>query len=164
WYHTHRHGEAEQETQMGLVGAIVIEDAGDAWRRSIGVTDEVLVIDDVPLPGGCDDQQCDVSTERTARLAARRAARLEAADTAAALPSTGPVLDPRIDQIDQAGFCSPGASGPAGIQGGTELWSLMLNGAPVSDPVKGAFPPDRALLLKAMRPGQRQIFRLVNAS
>ena len=51
WYHTHRHGESEHETQMGLVGAIVVEDKGDAYRRSIGVTDEVLVVDDVPNVG-----------------------------------------------------------------------------------------------------------------
>jgi hypothetical protein len=60
WYHTHRHGEAEHETQMGLVGAIVVEDAGDAWRQSIGVSDEVLLVTDEPNPACLVGPSCDL--------------------------------------------------------------------------------------------------------
>ncbi len=156
WYHTHRHGQAEHETQMGLVGAIVVEDAGDDSRASIGVTDEVLLVTDTPKNGCLIGVSCDVAPAR-ARLARRQAARALAAQAA---PQASPVLDPRIDQIDQAGECAQGATGDAG---GTELWTLLLNGAQVPESLNG-FPPDSELLTKTMQPGQRQIFRLVNAS
>jgi FtsP/CotA-like multicopper oxidase with cupredoxin domain len=171
WFHSHRHGEAEVETQMGLVGALVVEDSGDAWRRSIGVTDEVLVIDDTPrsqcaIGNGCDSpRQPAFSASSAHRLSVQQAAREAAAKEAAAgaapvTPSAGPQLDPRIDQVDQYGEC---ASGAYGAQGGTELWTLNLNGAAVPENLNGTFPPDSELLRKTMRPGQRQIFRLVVA-
>ena len=153
WYHTHIHGESEQETQMGLTGAIVVEDAGDAYRSSIGVSDEVLVVTDRPRPG----------LSRTTRQADRKAARQIAQHSSTARTAAGgPVLDPRIDQADQAGECATGASG-TGEAGGTELWALKLNGAPVLEQ-SGGFPGDNELLAKTMQPGQRQIFRIVNAS
>jgi FtsP/CotA-like multicopper oxidase with cupredoxin domain len=162
WYHTHRHGQSEHETQMGLNGAIVVEDAGDAWRASIGVTDEVLVVGDVPNPACIQGPNCDArvspggQTRRQPFAAqARKAAAAQAAHT---LPPV--TLDPRIDQVDQAGECAYGASGAAG---GVELWTLLLNGAPVPE-IQNGFPPDSELLTKTMQPGQRQIFRLVNAS
>jgi FtsP/CotA-like multicopper oxidase with cupredoxin domain len=49
WYHTHRHGQAEAATMLGLVGAIVIEGPDDARRKAMGVGDDVLVIHDVPI-------------------------------------------------------------------------------------------------------------------
>jgi FtsP/CotA-like multicopper oxidase with cupredoxin domain len=173
WYHTHRHGEAEQETQMGLAGAIVVEDEGDAYRRSIGVTDEVLLIDDTPKKGCLIGVQCDVrphrpsAADRASRLAVQREARHAAARAVAAswtIPSAstkGPILDPRIDQADQAGECAQGAVNEAG---GIELWTLTVNGAPVPEALNGSFPADSELLAKTMQPGQRQIFRMVNAS
>jgi FtsP/CotA-like multicopper oxidase with cupredoxin domain len=167
WYHTHRHGEAEQQTQMGLAGAIVIEDIGDAYRRNIGVTDEVLLVDDTPKNGcligpACDGPNRPAAKSTQARLAARQAARLAAAKAAAQAASTNPaMLDPRIDQVDQAGGCAQGAYSAAG---GIELWTLVLNGASVPENLDGSFPPDSELLTKTMQPGQRQIFRLVNAS
>jgi FtsP/CotA-like multicopper oxidase with cupredoxin domain len=159
WYHTHRHGQAEHQTQMGLLGAIVVEDAGDAWRSSIGVSDEVLLVTDTPNPACLQGPNCDAPinpgyTRRQDNAAASRAA---ARATASPLERK---LDPRIDQVDQAGECAYGASGP---QGGVELWTLLLNGAPVPEAQNG-FPPDSELLTKTMQPGQRQIFRLVNAS
>jgi FtsP/CotA-like multicopper oxidase with cupredoxin domain len=166
WYHTHRHGQAEHETQMGLAGAIIVQDEGDAWRQSIGVTDQVLLVTDVPNPACLQGPNCDTrvpphtrrqNNEAAAREAARRQAL--AADTDARSP--GPKLDPRIDQIDQAGECAYGASGP---DGGVELWTLLLNGAPVPEGQNGSFPPDNELLATTMQPGQRQIYRLVNAS
>lgn len=168
WFHSHRHGEAEQETQMGLVGAIVVEDRSDAYRRSIGVTDEVLIVDDTPrspcaIGLGCDaPRQLGDAARRAYRLGLQQAARDAAAKGAAAISATaGPVLDPRIDQVDEAGEC---ASGAYGAQGGTELWTLALNGAAVPENLDGSPPDDRELLKKTMRPGQRQIFRLVNAA
>lgn len=172
WYHTHRHGQAEHQTQMGLAGAIVVEDSGDAYRASIGVTDEVLLVDDTPVAACIVGPQCDVA--RHVRKSVRRPAETEAeapGPQATAISDTraitsragmGPVLDPRIDQADQAGSCAQGASGSAG---GFELWTLTLNGAAVPEGAgDGTFPPDSELLSKAMQPGQRQIFRLVNAS
>ena len=153
WYHTHIHGASEQETQMGLAGAIVVEDAGDANRASIGVTDEVLVVSDRPRPG------LSRTTRQPDRKAARQIARHSSPTPAAA---GGPILDPRIDQADQAGECATGASG-TGAAGGTELWTLKLNGAAVIEQ-SGSFPPDNEVLGKTMQPGQRQIFRMVNAS
>jgi FtsP/CotA-like multicopper oxidase with cupredoxin domain len=149
WYHTHIHGVSEQETQMGLAGAIVVEDAGDAYRSSIGVTDEVLVVSDRPRPGLASP------TRQSDRKAARQMARQSGS-------AAEPTLDPRIDQADQAGECATGASG-RGAAGGTELWTLKLNGAAVPE-FSAGFPPDNVLLSKTMQPGQRQIFRLVNAS
>jgi FtsP/CotA-like multicopper oxidase with cupredoxin domain len=145
WYHTHRHGQAEEQTQMGLVGAIVVEDEGDAHRRAIGVTDEVLIVTDTPRTA-CVGPSCD-SVRRPA-----------AATPPAASP--GPTLDPRIDQVDQQGECALGA---VDASGGFELWSLLLNGAPVKDN-EDSWPPDFEVLHKVMQPGQRQIFRVVNAS
>jgi FtsP/CotA-like multicopper oxidase with cupredoxin domain len=168
WYHTHRHGQAEHETQMGLYGAIVVEDEGDAWRASLGVTDEVLVVGDVPNPACVQGPNCDVlinggHTRRQPNAAAARAAAWAQAETgdSATGDARAPVkLDPRIDQVDQAGECAYGASGD---EGGVELWTLLLNGAPVPESQDG-FPPDNELLNKTMQPGQRQIFRLVNVS
>ncbi len=167
WYHTHRHGQAEHQTQMGLVGAIVVEDQGDAWRSSIGVSDEVLLVTDTPNTACLVGPNCDVrvhptSTRRQDNAQAAREAAARAAATAApvSIAGLGPTLDPRIDQVDQAGECAYGASNS---NGGVELWTLLLNGAPVPESQSG-FPPDGELLTKTMQPGQRQIFRLVNAS
>jgi FtsP/CotA-like multicopper oxidase with cupredoxin domain len=152
WYHTHRHGQAEHQSQMGLVGAIVVEDAGDAARAAIGVTDEVLLVTDLPNPACQSGPSCDVAVhpKRQPHAAVARAQAAQAA----------PTLDPRVDQADQAGECAFGA---VNNLGGVELWTLKLNGAPVPESLTG-FPPDNELLSKTMQPGQRQIFRLVNAS
>lgn len=168
WYHTHRHGTAEQETQMGLVGAIIVEDSGDAYRRSIGVTDEVLIVTDTPIKTCVDGPSCDVSTRAssTTVAAARQAAR-EAARQAAPLPATTEVsfaptqLDPRVDEVDQAGGCAAGA---VDANGGYQLWTLLLNGVPVLDSPGENWPPDSEVESITMQPGQRQIFRMANAS
>jgi FtsP/CotA-like multicopper oxidase with cupredoxin domain len=161
WYHTHRHGQAEHQTQMGLIGAIVVEDEGDFWRNSIGVTDEVLLVGDQPAAGCQVGPGCDVVRHHgTLRQRDQEAARAVARQSLVQDAAGAVTLDPRIDQADQAGECAQGASGPAG---GTELWTLTLNGAQVPEELNG-FPPDRELLHKTMHPGQRQIFRLANAS
>lgn len=160
WYHDHRHGATEMETQMGLAGAIVVEDAGDAWRQSIGVNDEVLLVTDVPKKGCLNGVSCDAMTQTVHRKPLSEAAAAAAASARTASASSGPAaLDPRIDQVDQAG-CTLGATGPAG---GTELWTLRLNGADVPESAPD-FPPDSELLTKTMQPGQRLIFRLANAT
>jgi FtsP/CotA-like multicopper oxidase with cupredoxin domain len=164
WYHTHRHGQSEHQTQMGLAGAIVVEDQGDAYRASIGVTDEVLLVTDTPNPACLAGPSCDallrpkLQRRQPDGEAARAAARAMAAGQPAQIGFGG--LDPRVDQLDQAGECAFGASN---ANGGVELWTLMLNGVPVPESQTG-FPPDSELLTKTMQPGQRQIFRLVNAS
>jgi FtsP/CotA-like multicopper oxidase with cupredoxin domain len=170
WYHTHRHGQAEHESQMGLVGAIVVEDAGDAWRTSIGVTDQVLLVTDVANPA------CLVGVNCDAKVQPRHIGRQSIwGKSAGPLPQAGvqrgysagpvpapPPIDPRIDQVNQAGECAYGATGPAG---GVELWTLLLNGAEVPEGQNGQqFPPDGELLTTTMQPGQRQIYRLVNGA
>jgi FtsP/CotA-like multicopper oxidase with cupredoxin domain len=159
WYHSHRHGTTEQETQMGLAGAIVVEDAGDAWRASIGVTDEVLLVTDTPVKGCLNGVSCDVAVHPRKQRGAGAGPAGVAAPAVVAADSGTPVLDPRIDQVNQAG-CADGATD---ANGGTELWTLKLNGAAV--PESGSsFPPDSELLAKTMQPGQRQMFRLVNGA
>jgi FtsP/CotA-like multicopper oxidase with cupredoxin domain len=162
WYHTHRHGEAEHTTQMGLTGAIVVEDQGDVHRRSIGVTDEVLVVGDVPNVGCVSGPLCDLKPATRGRYGPTPEADMPdaAVKEQATAAANEPVLDPRIDQINQ-GACTYGAKN---LNGGVELWTLLLNGAPVPENANGTFPADGALLSKTMRPGQRQLFRLVNAS
>jgi FtsP/CotA-like multicopper oxidase with cupredoxin domain len=161
WYHDHRHGAAEQETQMGLAGAIVVEDAGDAYRQSIGVTDEVLVVTDRPKHGCLIGVSCDI-TRAPAPVTMHPIHNQPAATAAPQAPpglSADTTLDPRIDQVDQAGC----ATGAVDSTGGIELWTLRLNGADVPESAPD-FPPDSELLGKTMQPGQRQIFRLANAS
>lgn len=174
WYHTHRHGTAEQESQMGLIGAIVVEDTGDAQRRALGVTDEVLVVSDTPKLGCLIGNQCDGPNQPAAvplqsarqpnQAAARAAARLAAANATQAAANGGVVLDPRIDEADQAGGCAQGASDADASAGGTQLWTLKLNGANVAENGDGSFPPDSEVLSKTMQPNQRQLFRVANAS
>jgi FtsP/CotA-like multicopper oxidase with cupredoxin domain len=168
WYHTHRHGQAEHETQMGLVGAIVVEDAGDAWRQSIGVTDQVLLVTDVPNPACLVGPNCDAKLPPKRSGQTRRqdiwgkAVASPSPSAAPPQPSAGEILPfSRVDQVHQAGECAYQATGPAG---GVELWTLLLNGAEVPEGQDGAFPPDSELLTTSMQPGQRQIYRLVNAS
>jgi FtsP/CotA-like multicopper oxidase with cupredoxin domain len=50
WYHTHFHGESEAQTQLGLSGAIVVENAAADTRRQQGVADRILVVRDHPAP------------------------------------------------------------------------------------------------------------------
>jgi len=125
WYHTHRHGEAEHQTQMGLVGAIVVEDKGDRYRKSIGVTDEVLLVTDIPNVACLIGVNCDAKIPPRRQPhgeLAREAARASGTQTPISqntAPSSNPnVLDPRIDQLNQAGECAQGASDNTG---GTEL-------------------------------------------
>jgi FtsP/CotA-like multicopper oxidase with cupredoxin domain len=167
WYHTHRHGMAEQQTQMGLVGAIIVEDDGDAYRRSIGVTDQVLIVADTPIKTCINGPTCDVArttspTDQAARLAARQAARQTSAAAAPDDPRFSPnILDPRIDEVDQAGGCAQGATDDTG---GYQLWTLLLNGVSLLDSPNENWPPDSEVPSTTMQPGQRQIARLVNAS
>lgn len=168
WYHTHRHGQAEQQTQMGLVGAIIVQDGGDAHRASLGVTDEVLVVTDTPIKTCVNGPTCDLARTR-AQTTVRTAQQVTQAGVAPAIavvpgsatPLGSVKLDPRIDEIDQAGGCATGATD---ARGGYQLWTINLNGAPVLDAPDGAWPADNLLLAKTMQPGQRQIFRLINAS
>jgi FtsP/CotA-like multicopper oxidase with cupredoxin domain len=170
WYHTHRHGMSEQQTQMGLVGAIIVEDDGDLRRAKIGVTDEVLVVSDTPIKTCVDGPTCDIArTQQSSRadtLARKAAARQMARDAARAHPAatsqgSPSTLDPRIDQVDQAGSCAAGA---VDANGGYQLWSLLLNGVLLLDSPGENWPPDSEVMNLTLQPGQRKIFRMVNAS
>jgi FtsP/CotA-like multicopper oxidase with cupredoxin domain len=160
WYHTHRHGMSEQETQMGLVGAIVVEDEGDRHRRSIGVTDEVLVVTDTPIATCVTGPSCDVKKKLIGATPATAAGHAAAVPRSLG-PDSAPPLDPRIDEVDQAGGCAQGAVDDTG---GYELWTLLLNGVPLLDAPNENWPPDSEVISKVMQPGQRQIFRMVNAA
>jgi FtsP/CotA-like multicopper oxidase with cupredoxin domain len=164
WYHDHRHGFAEQETQMGLVGAIVVMDSGDVYRQSIGVSDQVLVVTDQPIRACLYGVSCDGRRQGRPPVIGQtmhkpRTAPLPAPPVAPADTTAPTTLDPRIDEVDGAG-CAQGATD---LTGGTELWTLKLNGAPVAE-MAGGFPPDSEVLQATMQPNQRQIFRMVNGS
>jgi len=150
WYHTHRHGQTEAATMLGLVGAIVVEGPDDARRTAMGVGDDVLVIHDVPFtaPAGTpsDSPPTGGMVKAQHRSASNRAARL-------------PGADPRVDVENEIG-CAPDAPDT----GGPEITHLTLNGAAVPEQPDGTFPPDASVLTKTMQPGQTEIWRIVNAS
>ncbi|MEA2770447.1 MAG: hypothetical protein QOD93_3409 [Acetobacteraceae bacterium] len=149
WYHTHRHGETEASTMLGLVGPIVIEGPDDARRTAMGVGDDVMVIHDVPFidPAGAGTP--------AQVMAQHRAASNRASQRGPIMPAA----DPRIDVVNEIG-CAPGAPDT----GGPEITHLTLNGAAVPELPDGAFPPDNTVLTKTMQPGQTEIWRILNAS
>jgi FtsP/CotA-like multicopper oxidase with cupredoxin domain len=149
WYHTHRHGQAEAATMLGLVGAIVIEGPDDVRRAAMGVGDDVLVIHDVPIMQPSDSTSASQPMPRhTAAL--NRAARH---------PRIAPVANPSIDRSNEV-TCD--ADDPD--TGGPQVTTLTLNGAAVREMPDGSFPADGAVLTKTMQPGQTEIWRILNAS
>ena len=150
WYHTHRHGQAQAQTMMGATGGIIIEDEDDDRRRARGVTDDVLIIRDLPssyatgLLGGVQ------SHKRTLNA-------LYAHPRAPTVPNH-PAINPRIDR-DHEVVCATGDSDA----GGPAITSLTLNGALVTE-TETFPPPDAQVLSKTMAPGERQIWRILNAS
>ncbi|HEY0424765.1 MAG TPA: multicopper oxidase domain-containing protein [Rhodopila sp.] len=146
WYHTHRHGQAQAATMLGLVGAIVIEGPDDTRRAAMGVGDDVLVIHDVPImqPGSPPQP---MASHKSVLNRQKRHAKVQ------------PVADPRIDQANEVS-CEPGDPDT----GGPQVTALTLNGASVPEMPDGSFPPDNTVLTKTMRPGQTEIWRILNAS
>lgn len=147
FYHTHRHQQVFSQSMMGAAGAIVIESEQDRYREALGVTDDVMVIHDMPVtyvtPSAPAPQQS------LADLAGR--ARAPATSTSVA-------IDPRIDRENEV-TCKH-----EDLDTGTPAFSrLLLNGAPVQDTASFP-PPDDQVLVKTMKPGERQIWRIVNAS
>ncbi|HET6307847.1 MAG TPA: multicopper oxidase domain-containing protein [Rhodopila sp.] len=149
WYHTHRHGETEASTMLGLVGAIVIEGPDDARRAAMGVGDDVLVIHDLPYMGP-------TGTSPPAQVMAQHRAE---SNPGAGQGPPGPGADPRIDVANEIG-CAPGAPDT----GGAEVTHLTLNGAAVPELADGTLPADDVVLTKTMQPNQTEIWRILNAS
>ena len=150
WYHTHRHGQAQAQTMMGATGGIVIEDGDDARRRARGVTDDVMIIRDFP------------SSYATGLLGGVRSHKrllneLYGHPRAASQP-TDPSINPRIDRDNQV-VCATGDPDT----GGPPITRLTLNGALVEETPLFP-PPDAQVLTKTMAVGERQIWRIVNAS
>ena len=150
WYHTHRHGQAQAQTMMGAAGAIVIEDEDDDRRRARGVTDEVLIVRD--LPNSYTGGQLGVARSHKRTLNA-----LHAPPRGRTIPSH-PAIDPRIDRDNEV-VCGTGDSDA----GGPAVTSLTLNGALVKE-TETFPPPDAQVLTKTMAPGERQIWRILNAA
>jgi len=144
FYHTHLHGHALAQTMMGATGAIVIEGEDDVRRAALGVTDEVMIFRDFP------------STYASGETAPIDLSVVPA--KAAAGASADPPADPKIDRENEVS-CPSDASDA----GGPAIKRLTLNGALVKE--TAAFPPpDDKVPVKAMAPGERQLWRLVNAS
>ena len=151
WYHSHRHGQAEAATMLGLSGAIVIEGAADDLRRRQGVTDDVLIVRDFPA----DDGSRGAPEAQRHRL--NRARRLNGAQGVE--PAASGPADPRIDRANEVA-CGPDDPD----DGGPQKTRLTLNGAVVPEAPNGAPPPDAVLLTKSIEVGERQLWRLLNAS
>ncbi len=150
FYHTHRHGQVFPQTMMGAAGAIVIESEQDNVRAALGVSDDVMIIHDMPASFITSSAPALPYRAVLAQLHAR-----ERAPTAAA----GPTIDPRIDRDNEI-TCKPTDPDTGG---GAPFARLLLNGAVVQE--TPAFPPpDDQVLVKTMKPGERQIWRIVNAS
>ncbi|QJP13552.1 multicopper oxidase domain-containing protein [Starkeya sp. ORNL1] len=151
FYHTHMHGQALAQTMMGASGAIVIEGEDDVRREKLGISDDVMIVRDIPsayVPG-----------ETTPLVPAVKLAAASVTPPAApAGRNWFPTVDPRIDRENIAGCPAdlPDVGGPA-------VTRLTLNGALVNE--TAAFPPpDDKVLVKTMAAGERQLWRLVNAS
>jgi FtsP/CotA-like multicopper oxidase with cupredoxin domain len=151
WYHAHRHMQEEPQLMMGQSGPIIIESETDQRRKSLGVTDDVLMIRDIPAAGGM--AQASPGTHRRQMNALHKM-------TEMALPVTqsSVFIDPKIDRANEVACMSddPDIGGPPATQ-------LTLNGAVV--PEAEQFPPsDDRLLTKTMQAGERQVWRIVNGS
>jgi FtsP/CotA-like multicopper oxidase with cupredoxin domain len=150
FYHTHRHGQVFPQTMMGAAGAIVIESEQDNVRAALGVSDDVMIIHDMPASFITASAPALPYRAVLAQLNGR-----ERAPTAAA----NSTIDPRIDRDNEIS-CK---SSDLDTGGGAPFARLLLNGALVQE--TSAFPPpDDQVLVKTMKAGERQIWRIVNAS
>jgi FtsP/CotA-like multicopper oxidase with cupredoxin domain len=151
FYHTHRHGQALAQTMMGASGPIVVEGGDDLIRAAHGVTDDVMIVRDFPS-AYVSDQQGSIAEPQRDRM--NRLYGHPHGHTAASAEA----VDPRIDRDNEVA-CPSGAPDT----GGPSVTRLTLNGALVQETT--AFPPpDDQVLVKTMVPGERQIWRLVNAA
>jgi FtsP/CotA-like multicopper oxidase with cupredoxin domain len=150
FYHTHRHKQVFAQTMMGAAGAIVIESEQDKLRAARGVSDDVMLIHDMPANF--------ISSSAPALPYAAVLAQLNGRERSptAAIDST---IDRRIDRDNEIS-CMPKDPDTGG---GEQYGRVLLNGALVQE--TPAFPPpDDQVLVKTMKPGERQIWRIVNAS
>lgn len=150
FYHTHRHGNALNQSMMGAAGAIVIKGSQDERWAARGVADDVMVIHDFPavfvtpktspaLPY-VDVLSGQYTHERTYTV------------------PDSPLVDPRIDRDNEVSCKRKDHD-----TGGQEFARLTLNGALVQE--TAAFPPpDDQVLVKTMKVGERQIWRILNAA
>ncbi len=144
WYGAYRYGESEPQTMMGLAGAIVVTDAAEARWAALGVTDLVLVVRDQPV---------------SRAPAAVPNGIMAATPIVLHLPPPGGAIDPHVDRANEVGCAADDTD-----EGGPEGTRLLLNGAPVAEAENGALPPDAAVPATTMAPGQRQLWRILNAS
>jgi FtsP/CotA-like multicopper oxidase with cupredoxin domain len=151
FYHTHRHGEVFPQTMMGAAGAIVIESEEDEKLRAAhNVSDDVMIVSDIPATFFTTAAPLLPQRAVLAQLNQQKHAPTAAADS---------TIDPRIDRDSEISCKTTGSPDT----GGPEFTRLLLNGAPVQE--TAAFPPpDNQVLVKTMKPGERQIWRIVNAS
>jgi len=146
FYHTHLHGHALAQTMMGASGPIVIEGEDDVRREALGISDDVMIVRDFPS-----DYVKGESTE------------IRPVSTPPAAPAAPgddwyPAVDPWVDRANIAS-CPTGSPDT----GGPSVTRLTLNGALVKETT--AFPPpDGQVLTKKMKAGEKQLWRLVNAS
>jgi FtsP/CotA-like multicopper oxidase with cupredoxin domain len=150
WYHTHRHGQEQAQQMMGASGPIVIQGDQDEMREAHGVTEEVLMIRDIPALIVAGPISTVVPHRRQlAKTMLRNTSPVAANDNS---------IDPRIDRTNEiaCGSDDPDTGGPP-------ITRLTLNGALVPE-VENGLPPDNQLLTKSMHSTDRQVWRIVNGS
>ena len=138
------------QTMMGAAGAIVIEGEQDKRRAALGVGDDVMIIHDMPANF--------ITSSAPALPYAAVLAQRNRGKRGPTAPASS-TIDPRIDRDNEIS-CN---SDDPDTGGGAAYGRLLLNGALVQE--TPAFPPpDDQGLVKTMQPGERQIWRIVNAS
>jgi FtsP/CotA-like multicopper oxidase with cupredoxin domain len=150
WYHPHYHGETDTTAQMGLSGAIVIEDAQDTKRTAANISDQVIIVRDIApnrAPGSSNlaAQLAEAGVDQPVVVGVRtprnRTTNPNAVNT-----------DPRIDEKDEVA-CVPGAQ--------PNLYSeLTVNRHFVQE----GTPKDPEVAAVAMFPGETRLIRLLNAA
>jgi len=135
WYHPHVHGEVQAQMLLGLAGPLVVEGPDDDARRAAGIEDRVLVI----------RQTQDQDAGKTPAAAMTAAAPEAPASAAPARPVPASQVDTAHELL---------CTSNSGID------QLSLNGTPV--PLGDT--PDEALAHYEIRPGGRQLWRILNAA
>jgi FtsP/CotA-like multicopper oxidase with cupredoxin domain len=134
WYHPHSHGEVQAQMLMGLAGALVVDGPLEDARRAAGIEEQVLIVRQT--------QDQDAGKAPTSPMIA-------AAPSAANGTPGGRTVASAIDTSHEL-LCASNS----GID------EISLNGTPVPT----AQPEDSALARYQIAPGQKQLWRVLNAA
>ena len=134
WYHPHIHGFSALHVQGGASGALIVEGIERFNPRLQGLAERVLVIRDQPLLQSRANARTSVPAAGPGTIAAGRAA-----------GSANPLVDNDGDALN------------TGTGGGQPARDLSVNFVPVPW-------PDYPTPSLALRPGEQQLWRVLNAS